>query len=158
MPDPHLGVVRTGQEQSFVIADIPGLIKGAAQGAGLGIQFLKHLSRTRLLLHLVDIAACKDATEIVEHINIIKQEITQFGADLEKRERWLVLNKSDLLPAGKAGDLVQDISSMLDEKIPVFLVSAITGAGCESLVKQIQEWLDNQKQRAAERKQELVHG
>ena len=154
---PHLGVVRSGREQSFVIADIPGLIKGAAQGAGLGIQFLKHLSRTRLLLHLVDIAACKDAAEVMDHIDTIKQEIMQFGAGLEKRERWLVLNKSDLLPAGKAEILLRDISTMPDEKIPVFLISAISGAGCEALVKQVQEWLDNQKQRAVERKQEMVH-
>ena len=154
---PHLGVVRIGQEQSFVIADIPGLIKGAAQGAGLGIQFLKHLSRTRLLLHLVDISGCRDATEVMEQTNIIKQEITQFGSGLEDRQRWLVLNKSDLLPAGKAEVLLQDIRSMLDESIPVYLVSAISGTGCELLVKGIQQWLDHQKQQAVERKQEMVH-
>ena len=154
---PHLGVVRTGQEQSFVMADIPGLIKGAAQGAGLGIQFLKHLSRTRLLLHLVDISCCRDTAEIMEHIDIIKQEISQFGAGLETRERWLVLNKTDLLPVGKAEKLRQGINTLSDEKIPVYLVSAINGTGCELLVKQIQGWLDKQKQPETGRKQEVVH-
>ena len=154
---PHLGVVRTGQQQSFVIADIPGLIKGAAQGAGLGIQFLKHLSRTRLLLHLVDIGGCSDADKIMEHIDIIQQEIGQFGAGLENRERWLVLNKSDLLPAGKAEDLHLAIRKLLDKKMPVYLVSALNGKGCDLLVKQIQAWLENQQQLSADKKKEPVH-
>lgn len=143
---PHLGVVRTGAEQSFVIADIPGLIEGAAQGAGLGIQFLKHLSRTHLLLHLVDISTAADANEILKQIRIIENELEQFGNDLQNRDRWLVLNKSDLLPPGQAEKFYKEISKQLGKNIPVYLISAISGQGCEELTRKIQAWLDHQKQ------------
>ena len=138
---PVLGVVRVADDQSFVIADIPGLIEGAAQGAGLGIQFLKHLSRTRLLLHLVDIASCADTGEAVKHINIIEQELAGFGADLDKRERWLVLNKIDLMTDAMADKYRQDIINRINTEQPVFLISAVSGKGCQELVLQIQHWL-----------------
>lgn len=142
---PNLGVVRTGQDQSFVVADIPGLIEGAAEGAGLGIQFLKHLSRTRLLLHLVDIGACSDITEPVNNIRVIEKELAGFGAELYEKERWLVLNKTDLLEDKIATQYKDDITRELDYKASVYLVSAVSGRGCQELTKAIQTWLDNKK-------------
>ncbi len=144
---PVLGVVSVGQDQSFVIADIPGLIEGASQGAGLGIQFLKHLSRTRLLLHLVDIASCMDTGEAVKHIKIIELELAGFGADLDKRDRWLVLNKIDLLTDDMAEKYRQGIIKVLNSETPVFLISAVSGKGCQELVLEVQRWLDEQKMR-----------
>ncbi len=143
---PNLGVVRTGYEQSFVIADIPGLIEGAAQGAGLGIQFLKHLSRTRLLLHLVDIASCMDTDEIAKHIKTIEQELAEFDTELGKQERWLVLNKTDLLTADKAEQYRQDIINVLNWEGEIFLISAISGQGCEQLTLEVQRWITEHKQ------------
>jgi GTP-binding protein len=143
---PHLGVVRIGPEQSFVIADIPGLIEGAAQGTGLGIQFLKHLTRTRLLLHLVDIASCENIDEAVKNIHIIENELAEFGVGLDDRPRWLVLNKSDLLSEADAEKYRKAISKKIDKNIPVYLISAVSGRGCQELVKKIQAWMDQQKQ------------
>ena len=142
---PHLGVVRIGPEQSFVIADIPGLIEGAAQGAGLGIQFLKHLTRTRLLLHLVDIARCENIDAAVKNIHIIENELAEFGAGLDDRQRWLVLNKADLLLEEDAEKYRKAISKKIDKNIPVYLISAVSGRGCQELVKKIQAWMDQQK-------------
>ena len=153
---PHLGVVRIGHEQSFVVADIPGLIEGAAEGAGLGIQFLKHLSRTRLLLHLVDISSCADADEIMKQIRIIENELEQFGKELEQRERWLVLNKADLLTKEQAEEYLKSVTGQLEEKLPVFLISAVSGQGCQELTKKIQTWLEQQKQIKAQA-EEIEH-
>jgi GTP-binding protein len=142
---PHLGVVRVAAEQSFVIADIPGLIEGAADGAGLGIQFLKHLSRTRLLLHLVDIGNCVDTAEAVSQIKIIEQELARYGGDLDKRERWLVLNKMDLMTEEAAHDFQKAVRKVV-KKRPIYLVSAVSGKGCRELMKYIQDWLYQHKQ------------
>ena len=142
---PHLGVVRVAAEQSFVIADIPGLIEGAADGAGLGIQFLKHLSRTRLLLHLVDIGNCADTAEAVRQIKIIEQELARYGGDLDKRERWLVLNKMDLMTEEAANDFQKAVRKVV-KKRPIYLVSAVSGKGCRELMKYIQDWLYKYKQ------------
>lgn len=139
---PSLGVVRTGPDQSFVVADIPGLIEGAAEGAGLGIQFLKHLSRTRLLLHLVDIATCSDINEAVNNIRMIEKELAEFGDQLDGKDRWLVLNKTDLLDGKIATQYKEEITRELNYNAPVFLVSAVTGKGCQELTKSIQSWLD----------------
>ncbi len=147
---PHLGVVRIGPEQSFVIADIPGLIEGAAQGTGLGIQFLKHLTRTRLLLHLVDIASCENIDEAVNNIRVIEHELTEFGEGLENRPRWLILNKADLLPEADAEKYRKTIGKKIDKDIPVYLISAVSGQGCQELVKKIQAWMDQQKQETKE--------
>lgn len=145
---PQLGVVRTGTDQSFVVADIPGLIEGAAEGVGLGIQFLKHLSRTRLLLHVVDIAACGDLEQLLQQVATIEKEIAGFGHDLEGRERWLVLNKIDLLAAEELEKMKRLIEQKLEDKMPVWFISAATGQGCEVLCKAIQHWLDQQQELA----------
>lgn len=142
---PHLGVVRVATGQSFVIADIPGLIEGAADGAGLGIQFLKHLSRTRLLLHLVDIGNCADTAEAVRQIKLIEQELVRYGGDLDKRERWLLLNKTDLLTAATAHEFQKAVRKVV-KKRPLYLVSAVSGKGCQELMRHIQAWLDKHKQ------------
>ena len=143
---PNLGVVRVGAEQSFVIADIPGLIKGAAQGAGLGIQFLRHLSRTRLLLHLVDIASCANIDEILEHIDTINNELVDYSDELASRECWLVLNKADLVDAKVAESYLQRIRSTMKKETPVYLISGINGAGCEQLTRDIYNWLKEHKE------------
>lgn len=139
---PHLGVVRVGPERSFVMADIPGLIEGAAEGAGLGIRFLKHLSRTRILLHLVDVAPFDPETEPVKAVKALAAELKKFSKELASRERWLVLNKIDLLPPGERDAHVRDITKGLHWKGPVFTVSAATGEGCRELAARLMERLE----------------
>jgi GTP-binding protein len=138
---PHLGVVNTGTDNAFVIADIPGLIEGAAEGAGLGIQFLKHLSRTRLLLHIVDIASCSDADELVGQIRTIESELASYSNRLAGMERWLVLNKIDALDGGRVHEIRADILARLEEAIPSFCISAVSGKGCKELINAIGRWL-----------------
>jgi len=137
---PNLGVVRVGEENSFVMADIPGLIEGAAEGAGLGIRFLKHLARTRILLHLVDIAPV-DMSDPVASAQAIIIELESFSATLAQRERWLVLNKTDLLPAEEAAQVCDDIIRALDWQGPVFRISAVSGKGtkdlCDAVMQEI---------------------
>jgi len=137
---PHLGVVRLGEANSFVMADIPGLIEGAALGAGLGIQFLKHLSRTRLLLHVVDVCPI-DGVDPVHSIHMIEQELAAFSAELLAKPRWLVLNKIDVLPAEKQRSTCQQIVKQLKWKDPVFSISALAHEGTDLLVKKIGEFL-----------------
>ena len=139
---PHLGVVSIGTGQSFVIADIPGLIEGAAEGAGLGLQFLKHVQRCRLLLHLVDVAPLDAADEPASQVLIIEQELEKFSPELASKPRWLVLNKVDLL---SDEDLVAARQRLLGElgwKAPHFEVSAATGAGCEQLAQAVMRELE----------------
>lgn len=138
---PHLGVVRIEHGRSFVIADVPGLIAGAAQGAGLGIQFLKHLTRTRLLLHLLDIAPMPDH-DLVEDVRTIERELTEFSARLADQERWLVLNKIDLLPQAERERRIQQVVDALAWQGPVHAISAATGEGCERLCHQIMARLE----------------
>ena len=140
---PNLGVVKVDAYQSFVIADIPGLIEGAAEGAGLGIQFLKHLSRTSLLLHLVDVAPMDTNEDPVESVRIIEKELQKFSTDLEQRERWLVLNKIDLLPADEQQQHCDDIVKRLNWKGKVFMISAATGLNTKELTNQIMQTLDD---------------
>jgi GTP-binding protein len=142
---PNLGVVRLEQSQSFVIADIPGLIEGAADGAGLGIQFLKHLSRTRLLLHLVDISPYSDTGDPVQDVNIIASELAKYSEDLSKRDRWLVLNKTDLLEADELVRRQREIIDALNWSGLVFTVSAVSGDGTQELVRCIMDYLQTQK-------------
>lgn len=130
---PHLGVVRVDNERSFVIADIPGLIEGAARGAGLGIQFLKHLARTRLLLHMVDIAPLDATAFSPKQVTVVVDELTRYSADLAKRERWLVLTKTDLVPEHLYKKRRDQLLSVLDWEGPVFGVSSATGAGITAL-------------------------
>jgi GTP-binding protein len=131
---PNLGVVRVDHERSFVIADVPGLIEGAAEGAGLGVRFLKHLSRTRLLLHLVDIAQLDPAADPAADVRGILRELEKFGGELAQRERWLVLNKVDLLPADELAARRQLLLQELSWDGPVYCVSALSGEGTQALV------------------------
>jgi GTP-binding protein len=134
---PNLGVVRVGPEQSFVVADIPGLIEGAAEGAGLGHRFLRHLQRTRLLLHLVDMAPFDDDIDPVAQARAIVKELKKYDAALHAKPRWLVLNKMDMVDADRRGALVRDFVKRIRSKAPVFEVSALTREGLEPLLKAI---------------------
>jgi len=139
---PNLGVVRVGRLQSFVMADIPGLIEGASEGAGLGIQFLKHLQRTRLLLHLVDIAPIDPAVEPAKEVKAITRELINFSEELAEKPRWLVINKIDLL---SKEDLVVAREMLLQELAwvgPVFEVSAATGEGTDTLGQAVMQHLE----------------
>lgn len=139
---PNLGVVAVGPLQSFVMADVPGLIAGAAEGAGLGIQFLKHLQRTKLLLHLVDIAPIDSHTNITNEFRVIERELVKFSKDLCDKPRWLVLNKIDLL-ADK--DFIRTRKEILDKLAwdgPVFDTSAVSGDGTEKLAQAIMRELE----------------
>jgi len=134
---PNLGVVRVGERRSFVIADIPGVIEGAAEGAGLGIHFLKHLARTRLLLHLVDIAPLDESQDPVDQVRKIEAELDAFGAGLLDKERWLVLNKIDQLEPEDYEARRAEIVEQLDWRGPVHTISALTGAGTETLINDL---------------------
>ena len=142
---PNLGVVSLGTDQSFVIADIPGLIEGAAEGAGLGIQFLRHLARTRLLLHLVDVAPM-DGSDVVEQVHAIEQELEKFDPELLGRPRWLVLNKADVLPEDERQAVAEDIVKRLGWTQPWFLVSAIARENTMAVCQQVQRFFEEQKQ------------
>jgi GTP-binding protein len=132
---PNLGVVRVGPEQSFVIADVPGLIEGAAEGAGLGHQFLRHLQRTRLLLHVVDIAPFDEEVDPVAQARAIVAELKKYDPALYEKPRWLVLNKLDMVPAEERAARVKDFVKRMRYKGPVFEISALTREGCEHLVQ-----------------------
>jgi GTPase len=134
---PNLGVVRVGPEQSFVIADLPGLIEGASEGAGLGHQFLRHLQRTRLLLHVIDMAPFDESVDPVVQARAIARELKKYDADLYEKPRWLVLNKLDMVPAEDRASRVKDMVRRLRHKGPVFAISALTREGCEGLMQAI---------------------
>ncbi len=138
---PNLGVVYVGTHKSFVIADIPGLVEGAAEGAGLGIQFLKHLSRTRLLLHIVDIDP-SDASSPAESIRIIEKELEKYSKELGERERWLVINKIDLLPDDMQQAFCDELTTEINWQGRVFPISAVTGQGTKALTQQIMQHLE----------------
>ena len=139
---PNLGVVRVGRLQSFVMADIPGLIEGAAEGAGLGIRFLKHLQRTRLLLHVVDIAPVDPAADPGEDVSAIARELEKFSPELATKPRWLVLNKVDLLRDDDLAVARQMLLEQLGWEGRVFEVSAATGAGTEALAHAVIQALE----------------
>ena len=147
---PHLGVVRIETDKSFVIADIPGLIEGAAEGAGLGVQFLKHVARTRLLLHMVDIAPMDGETDPVEQIRVIENELKGFDPELLERERWLVFNKIDLIPAEEREKVAKAIVRKLKWKGPWYLVSAIARENTWPICLDIQRFFDERRRDAAE--------
>ncbi len=151
---PNLGVVSAGDQRSFVMADIPGLIEGAAEGAGLGIRFLKHLQRTRVLLHLVDIAPLDPDADPVKDARAIVAELKKFSADLAKKPRWLLLNKSDLLPPEEAEARAKDIVRRLRFRGPHFLISGATGAGTPELVQAVMSFLERTQRAAEEAEQE----
>lgn len=147
---PHLGVVRTSPAHSFVLADLPGLILGAADGVGLGHQFLRHLSRTNLLLHIVDVSTFEGYDEAldpvkknVQDIRDIEQELRNYNPQLYRKPRWLVLNKIDMVPDAAA--LQEAIREALDWHAPIYGISALTGQGTQQLMYDIQKWLDQQR-------------
>lgn len=139
---PHLGVVRIEELRSFVVADIPGLIEGAAEGAGLGHQFLRHLSRTRILLHLVDMVPLEPDADPAAGVRAIESELKKFSAALMKRERWLVLNKMDLLPEDEREKRARQLIRKLKWKGPVYRISAINREGCRALVMDLMQRLE----------------
>ena len=134
---PNLGVVRVGPERSFVVADIPGLIEGAAEGAGLGHQFLRHLQRTRLLLHIIDMAPFDDAVDPVAQAKAIVKELAKYDPALHAKPRWLVLNKLDMVPDAERAARVKDVVKRLRFKGPVFEISALARQGLEPLIHAI---------------------
>jgi GTP-binding protein len=146
---PNLGVVYCGQHRSFVMADIPGLIEGAADGAGLGIRFLRHLQRTGVLLHLVDILPSDPDADPVRDARAIVNELKTFDKDLAKKPRWLVINKRDLLPDAEAEALAADIARRLRYRGPRFLISAATGRGTRELADALMQFLEQRKEATA---------
>jgi GTPase len=136
---PNLGVVRVAAEQSFVVADIPGLIEGASEGAGLGHLFLRHLQRTRLLLHLVDFAPFDEGVDPVAQVRAIVRELEKYDPELAAKPRWLVLNKIDMIPAEERAERLREFRKRLRWKGPVFAISALTREGCEPLVRAVYE-------------------
>ena len=146
---PNLGVVQVQQHRSFVVADIPGLIGGASEGAGLGIRFLKHLTRCRILLHLVDVAPL-DQSDPVENMRGISEELLKFSPTLAQREIWLVLTKTDTLPEDEVEARCQEIVEQLHWQGPVFFISALARGGLDPLCQQLMERLESIKQAEAE--------
>ncbi|RTE65077.1 Obg family GTPase CgtA [Amphritea opalescens] len=146
---PNLGVVSVEQHKSFVIADIPGIIEGAAEGAGLGIQFLKHLARNRILLHLVDMAPWDGETP-ADSACVIVRELEKFSPTLAAQPRWLVLNKLDMVPEEEQEALCQSVVDALGWEGPVYRISAINKMGTQQLVQDIQVFLDQLAERVAE--------
>lgn len=142
---PNLGVVRVDIDRSFVLADIPGLIAGASEGAGLGHQFLRHLMRTRLLLHLVDIAPLDPTVDPVAQARAIVEELRRYDETLYHKPRWLVLNKIDLLPPAERQTRIDAFVRDFGWPGPVFAIAAISGEGCQSLVHAIMDYLDKLK-------------
>jgi GTPase len=140
--EPHLGVVRVDHHRSFVIADIPGLIEGAAEGAGLGHQFLKHLARTRLLLHLVDIAPLGEATNPVRDARAVIEELKKYDEALFQKPRWLVLNKLDLLTPLERLERTRQFLSDFGRQEKSFIISALTGKGCKELILAVMRYLE----------------
>ena len=139
---PSLGVVKVENEKSFVIADIPGLIEGAAAGAGLGIEFLKHLGRTNLLLHIID--SSLDPEQVIKDIKTIEAELKNYDENLYQKPRWFVLNKSDVLPNELIDELKAEIQDSFANNIAIHIISAITGSGCKQLTYDIHNWIEQQ--------------
>ena len=141
---PSLGVVSIDLERSFVIADIPGLIEGASDGAGLGFRFLRHLSRTSLLLHLVD-ALPVDQSDPVDEAKKIIIELEKFSPTLADKERWLVINKVDLLSKDMIRQLEEDLRKALNWELPIYKISAINNKGCPSLMRALMDRVENHR-------------
>jgi GTP-binding protein len=144
---PNLGVVRVGEARSFVMADIPGLIEGAAEGAGLGHQFLRHLQRTTLLLHMVDIAPFDEDVEPAAEVKAIAAELKKYDAGLARKPRWLVMNKADLLDPAEAKKRAAALVKKLRWTQPSFLISGINGAGTSELTYAIMEFIEQHKKK-----------
>jgi GTP-binding protein len=151
---PNLGVVRIDVDRSFVIADIPGLIEGAAEGTGLGIQFLKHLQRTRLLLHLVDLAPLMLDIDPVEQVRQLEQELYNFDPGLMDKPRWLVFTKADLLPPDEARSKAEEAVAALGWEKPWMLISSVTKSGTDDLMQKISLELEILEDEAAAQSRE----
>lgn len=143
---PNLGVVRLGFDQSFVIADVPGVIEGAAEGAGLGLRFLKHLSRTNVLLHMVDMAPMDPGVDPVTEVRQIESELSQYDENLFNRPRWLVMTKADLLPEDQREAVAKDIVERLGWKQPWFMISAVDKSGTQELMSKIMIYLEERRE------------
>ncbi|VAW94484.1 GTP-binding protein Obg [hydrothermal vent metagenome] len=141
---PNLGVVRVDNSKSFVVADIPGIIEGAAEGAGLGIQFLKHVARTGILLHIVDICPF-DESDPVESVNIISRELEKYSVELTAKPRWLVINKIDLIPEAERQAKIAELIKNLDWIGPIFTISALTKLGTQDICYKIMDFIIEQK-------------
>lgn len=141
---PNLGVVSAGLGRSFVIADIPGLIEGAAEGAGLGVRFLKHLARTRILLHIIDVAPVDNSDPVVSAEKIVN-ELQKYSPELAAKERWLVLNKIDLISPEERQEKCTDILNRLQWQGPVFEIAAISGEGTQALRYALMDYLEQHK-------------
>ncbi len=141
--EPNLGVVRVDQNRSFVMADIPGLIEGAAEGVGLGHRFLKHLTRTRLLLHVIDMMPVNENTNLIHETQALVDELQKYDESLYQKPRWLVLNKTDMMPDEQRAGCCQQFVDELGWKDRYFIISALTGEGCKQLVYAIMEHLEH---------------
>ncbi|TCV89084.1 Obg family GTPase CgtA [Sulfurirhabdus autotrophica] len=146
---PNLGVVRVDHNRSFVIADIPGLIEGAAEGAGLGHRFLRHLARTRLLLHIVDIAPMDGITDPVREAKAIVEELRKYDETLYQKPRWLILNKMDMLPSDEREATLKNFLKEYGWEGKSFIISALTGDGCKELTYAIMEHLEQTRKEDA---------
>jgi len=141
--EPNLGVVRISDDRSFVMADIPGLIEGAAEGAGLGVQFLKHLARTRILLHLVDVLPDAGDADPVANAQTVVNELKKYNNELYAKERWLVLNKIDLLPEDSRQQTCEQIIKALNWQGPVYFIAAAAKQGTQALMYDIMDYLQS---------------
>lgn len=144
---PNLGVVTLKDVRSFVIADVPGLVEGAAEGAGLGIQFLRHLTRTRLLLHLVDMAPVDVEQDPVESVKTINRELERYSEALGSQDQWLVLNKMDLVPEDIRDELCREVIDRLNWQGKVYHISGQTGEGCEQLCEDVMAYLEHSREK-----------
>jgi len=144
---PNLGVVRADENRSFVVADIPGLIEGAAEGAGLGHQFLRHLARTKLLLHVIDVAPPDPDADVVADAKALVRELRKYDETLYRKPRWLVFNKLDLVPEKEREKLVQSLLKKLGAKRRHFAIAAISGDGCRPLVFAVMEHLEQEQEK-----------
>ena len=151
---PNLGVVRVTESRSFVVADIPGLIEGAAEGAGLGHQFLRHLQRTHLLLHLVDIAPFDEGADPAKEVRALAAELKKYDPGLAKKPRWLVFNKADLLDPAEAKRRTQALVKKLKWTKPWFLIAGINGEGCRELTYRVMDFLEEERRTPAPRERE----
>ncbi|MDO8334734.1 MAG: GTPase ObgE [Nitrosomonas sp.] len=140
--EPNLGMIRIDQNRSFVMADIPGLIEGAAEGIGLGHRFLKHLTRTRLLLHVIDMAPLNEDTDLVHEARALVKELQKYDQALYEKPRWLVLNKTDMMPEEERAELCRQFVDKLGWEDKYFMISALTGEGCKRLTYEIMDYLE----------------
>lgn len=141
---PVLGVVKVDVDQSFVIADIPGLIEGAADGVGLGISFLKHIERTKLLLHVIDLSPILENEDLTQSFYSIKQELEKYGASVSDKPRWIVLNKSDLFPSDSISKIVQEFINQINWDTNYYVVSSVTGEGTKELIGDLAQYISSE--------------